>query len=216
LTVNFDKIEKIISSIQSINQKAKLLIVTKNRSEEDIKKLLDNHFFMFGENRVQEAKKKFENLPDRHKISLHLIGNLQSNKVQEALKLFDVIQSIDRPKIIYEIVKILKKNDSNFRTKEFFIQVNIGGEEQKSGVAISDLGRLYKLCCDNNINITGLMCIPPNDDDSKFYFKKMSIIRNSIDKNLKLSMGMSQDYKEALMEGSDLIRVGSMIFEKDI
>ena len=130
MTVNFNNIEKVKTAIQTINQKAQLLIVTKNRPQKDIKKLLENKFFLFGENRVQKHK-KYVNLPDRHKISLHLIGNLM-NKVHDALKLFDVVQSIDRPKIIYEIVKFFNKSSDNYRTKEFFIQVNIGDEEQKA------------------------------------------------------------------------------------
>ncbi len=213
MTVNFNNIDKVKSSIQEYNQNSKLLIVTKNQSIEDIKLLIKNNFQLFGENRVQEAKKKYLDLINIFNISLHLIGNLQTNKVQDALKLFDVIQSIDRPKIVFEILKNIKKDDTRIRTKEFYIQVNIGNETQKNGVAIEDLDELYRICQKNNLNVIGLMCIPPNDNNSLFYFKKMKILRDSINKDLKMSMGMSKDYQQALIEGSDLIRVGSILFE---
>ena len=131
MTVNFKNIEKVKSSIQNYNKSTKLLVVTKNRSLEDIKLLIQNNFLLLGENRVQEAKKKYQDLINLHKISLHLIGNLQTNKVNEALKLFDVIQSIDRPKIVFEILKYFKKSEAGIRTKQFYLQINIGNESQK-------------------------------------------------------------------------------------
>lgn len=213
MTVNFKNIEKVKISIQNYNKSTKLLVVTKNRSLEDIRLLIQNNFLLLGENRVQEAKKKYQDLINLHKISLHLIGNLQTNKVHEALKLFDVIQTIDRPKIIFEILKYLKKPDAGIRTKQFYLQINIGDEAQKNGVSIKEVDQLYQICRENNLNVVGLMCIPPNDNNPLFYFKKMRGLRDSINKNLKLSMGMSNDYIEALVEGSDIIRIGSFLFE---
>ena len=211
MSVNTSVINQIISDIDKLNPDAKLLIVSKNRTIEDIQTLVNLRYFKFGENRVQEAKRKFFNFLLRDKLELHLIGRLQSNKVEEALKIFDVIQSIDRKKIVDEIVK-LKNNFKKIRTKSFFIQVNLGNEVQKSGVNEIDLIELYKYCLKNQINISGLMCIPPNDHDPKRFFMKMNELKKKIDPKLILSMGMSGDYKDALITGSNLIRVGSIIF----
>ena len=209
--INLKAISQIQSDIQSIKPDADLLIVTKNQSIDDIQKLINLENFKFGENKVQEAKRKFFNFSLRDKLELHLIGRLQSNKVEEALNIFDVIQSIDRKKIVDEIVNV-KNKFKTIKTKFFFIQVNIGNEAQKSGVNEMDLLELHKYCLQNQIIISGLMCIPPNDHDSKKYFIKMNELKNKIDPKLILSMGMSSDYKEALIVGSNLIRVGSIIF----
>jgi len=166
---------------------------------------------LFGENRVQEAKTKFQSLRTNKSIDLHLIGPLQSNKAKSALKIFDVIQTIDRYSLIDEISKQLLKS-SEIKTKKFFIQVNIGGEKQKSGVSKKELLDLYNYSIDKKLNIEGLMCIPPYIDNPSEYFREMLKIRDSINKKLKLSMGMSNDYKYALEFKSDIIRVGSMIF----
>ena len=139
-----------------------------------------------------------------------MIGPLQSNKVKKALKIFDTIQTIDRFSLVDEVSKNLSKN--SVRTKNFYIQVNIGSEEQKSGIPISELHNLYHYSLKKNLNIKGLMCIPPNTEDSSPYFQEMKEIRDSLNRKLKLSMGMSNDYKTALNFNSDIIRVGSFIF----
>ena len=141
-----------------------------------------------------------------------MIGPLQSNKVKNALKIFDVIQSIDRFSLVDEISKQKNKLPSA-KTKNFFIQVNIGEEVQKSGVQKKDLKDLYDYSVSKNLEICGLMCIPPNIIDPSNYFKEMIKLRDSINKDLKLSMGMSNDYKIALNFQSDIIRIGSLIFE---
>ena len=189
----------------------KLLIVSKNQSLDDVKALIDKGYKIFGENKVQEAKKKFQELDNLFKINLHLIGPLQTNKVKEALHLFNTIQSVDREKLVDEISKFIKKNDE-IKTKSFYIQINIGSEEQKSGVDKAQFKDFYHYALAKNLNIEGLMCIPPNDTNANEYFREMNEIRKKINPNLKLSMGMSNDYQIALEHQSNLIRIGSLIF----
>ena len=167
---------------------------------------------LFGENRVQEAKSKFTSeLYEKYNYELHLIGPLQSNKTEDALKIFDTIQTIDRRKLVDTISKL--KNKIQFKTKSFYIQINIGEEEQKSGISPESVKDFYQMSISENLNIIGLMCIPPFEKNSRDYFNKMNEIKESIDTKLKLSMGMSDDYKIALECNSDLIRVGSRIFK---
>ena len=211
MSINQSNLNEVNILLNHKFPKAKLLIVTKTRSITDIKKLIQSGISFFGENRLQEAEKKFSNIENRENLSLHLIGPLQTNKVKKALMLFDCIQTIDRKKLIDEILKY--KDNIGIRTKSFYIQVNIGAEEQKSGINEDNLKNLYNYCLSMNIQIEGLMCIPPNDVDPKPFFQKMVSLRDSIDLSLKLSMGMSNDYKIALDHGSNLIRVGSYIFK---
>ena len=190
---------------------AKLLIVTKNQSLKDINYLIDKGYNIFGENKVQEAKKKFQELDNLFKINLHLIGPLQTNKVKDALYLFNTIQSIDREKLVEEISKFIKKSDK-IKTKSFYIQINIGSEEQKSGVDRAQFKDFYYYALEKGLNIEGLMCIPPNVPNTNDYFQEMNEIRKKINPSLKLSMGMSNDYQIALEHQSNLIRIGSLIF----
>lgn len=210
MSLNLNNLETVKDNLK-IFPKANLLIVTKNQSIQDIKALHSNGHRLFGENRVQEAKKKYNDLSSEN-LELHLIGPLQTNKVKQALKIFDVIQTIDRIGLIDEISSKLNTL-SAIKTKEFYIQVNIGNETQKSGVDIELLADTYKYAIDKNLKIKGLMCIPPNISDPSKYFKKMLDIKNIIDQNLDLSMGMSNDYLLALKNKSNLIRVGSLIFK---
>jgi len=191
-------------------QNTELLVVTKNRNETIVNDLISRGYKLFGENRVQEAKQKFQKL-NMNDIKLHLIGPLQSNKVQDALKMFDVIQTLDRYKLVDEIYKNIPKINE-IKTKEFYIQINIGEEIQKSGINSDELKKFYDYCLSKSLNIIGLMCIPPINKDSSSYFSKMISLRNSINPELKLSMGMSSDYENAIKLGSNLIRVGSKIF----
>ena len=184
------------------------MIVTKNRSKEDIQQLLKQGFFLFGENRVQEAKFKFQEIETNYE--LHLIGPLQSNKVKIALKLFDTIQTLDSTKLVDLIDKEFKKNEV-LRTKDFYLQVNIGEEQQKSGVNEHNVNELFEYAKNKKLNVKGLMCIPPLDKEPSF-FEKMQTIRDQIDKNLNLSMGMSNDYEIALKCSTNMIRIGSKIF----
>lgn len=209
MSINLEELKDINDLI---NQKTKtdLLIVTKNRNISDINELINLGYHNFGENRVQEAKSKFQSIITDN-LNLHLIGPLQTNKVKEALKIFNVIQSLDRIKLVDEIVKF-KDSNKHIKTDKFFIQINIGEEDQKSGVASADLNQFYNYCLSNGLNIVGLMCIPPVNKDPIKFFKKMITLKNDLNKKLLLSMGMSNDYKEAIKCESNLIRIGSKIF----
>ena len=189
---------------------AKLMIVSKNRPVELIRDALNEGALLFGENKVQEAEIKFQILrKEFSNIDLHLIGPLQTNKVKQALRTFDVIQSVDREKLVKEISKNLVESSI---TKSFYIQINIGEEDQKSGIDPHKAKHFYEYAIDQGLNIIGLMCIPPNNQDANFFFNKMVELRNSINSNLLLSMGMSGDYLFALQNETDLIRIGSNFF----
>lgn len=209
MTINFKELHNIEKALEKY-KKSKLLIVSKNQSFSSVKNLIDNGYNLFGENRVQEAFNKFKNFDEQSYI-LHLIGPLQTNKVKIALNLFHVIQSVDRKSLVLEISKQTKKQN-NILTKIFYIQVNIGSENQKSGVYPEHVSELYDFCLINNLKISGLMCIPPFGQDPIPYFNHMKKIRDSIDKNMILSMGMSNDYELSLKCGSNMIRIGSKIF----
>ncbi len=211
MTINYENLSGVESFVET-HSHCKLLIVTKNQSVDDINTLLEKKFQIFGENRVQEAKLKYLEFRDNFIFNLHLIGPLQTNKVKTSLQLFDAIQTIDRTPLIDEIVKI-KNKLKVVQTKDFYIQVNIGKEEQKAGVQPEQVKELYQYCLDKGLNITGLMCIPPQGKDPNPFFKQMVNIKKSISAvNLNLSMGMSGDYKDAVSHNSNLIRVGSLIF----
>ena len=190
----------------------RIMVVTKNRPIDLIQKSIDCGQRLFGENKVQEASIKFLELRKEHNnLDVHLIGPLQTNKTKLALETFDTIQSIDREKLINEIIK--KRTDTD-RAKDFFIQVNIGEEKQKSGINPEDLENFYKYCTTNKVNIKGLMCIPPNGLSPDPFFRSMINLKNKINNELQLSMGMSGDYMNALKIGSNLIRIGSAFFNE--
>ena len=211
MPVNLSELKNIQSDVAAFEY-ANLCVVTKTRPISDIKQLIKLGQKTFAENRVQEAEIKYaEILKSNTQIKLHLIGPLQSNKVKLALSLFDVIQSIDRTKIVDSIYENSKK--MKIKTKEFYIQVNIGEEIQKSGVHKSSLKKFYEYCIEKGINIRGRMCIPPNDQNSVKYFEELNLLKKNLNKNLILSMGMSSDYQTALNCGSNLVRIGSRIFK---
>ena len=210
MQINSEQLKEVDLKVKEYPN-ASLLIVTKNRPQSLVKLLISKGYNLFGENKVQEAKEKFSSLEHKN-FDLHLIGPLQTNKVKLALTLFDTIQSIDRPKLIKEIVKQIN-SDIKIKTNDYFIQVNIGQELQKSGVLPNEAKELYNFAISKNLKITGLMCIPPFDDEPNEYFEKMCILRDDINPKLKLSMGMSNDYEIALSINSNLVRVGSRIFE---
>ncbi len=210
MPINLQELQNIQKNILNYKN-AELCVVTKTRDIEDVKQLISLGQKIFAENRVQEAETKYaEILKSNTQIKLHLIGPLQSNKVKMALNLFDVIQSIDRPKIIDSISKNIKT--MKIKTKEFYIQVNIGEELQKSGVDKASLKKLYNYSLEKGINIKGLMCIPPYDQNPIKYFEELNQLKQNLNKNLLLSMGMSSDYQFALKSGSNLVRIGSRIF----
>ena len=213
MSINYPNLE-IINRDLLPHKQAQLLIVSKNQAIDDIQKLLLNGYVLFGENRVQEAKQKFtpKLFEEFSNLNLHLIGPLQSNKTKLALSIFHCIQSIDRKKLIDVIVKESENHDF-ILTKEFYIQINIGQEKQKAGVLPKDLFDLYEYSIKFNLNITGLMCIPPQSANPKIFFEEMVSLKEKLNKNLKLSMGMSDDYEIALKYHSNLIRIGSKIFK---
>ena len=214
---------KILRNLQEIQQEiylknndknklVKLIAVSKNFQMDKIKPLIENGHIHFGENKVQEAINKWEIIKDQIKdLKLHMIGRLQKNKVKYAVRLFDYIHSLDNLKLAEKISLEQKKNSKNLK---IFIQINIGNEEQKSGIQIEQLENFYNICVKNlNLDIIGLMCIPPENQDVRPFFKKMKELNNNL--GLKeLSMGMSSDYLEAIEFGTSFIRIGSKIFGK--
>lgn len=211
--INFSNYEKINKLIKNYNQ-AKLMIVSKGRSINQINQFIEVGHNYYGENRVQEAHSKFilPNIINLELIHLSLIGPLQTNKVKLALEIFDSIQTIDRIKIIDEISKNFE-TATPIKTKEFFIQVNIGREKQKHGVAPEEIFNIFEYAKKKKIPIKGLMCIPPANTNPVPYFNQMLEIKRSIDDTWLLSMGMSNDYQSALENKTNIIRVGSLLFE---
>ena len=188
-------------------EEIKLIIVTKKFNAESIKPLLDIGHLYYGENRVQEARDKWPNLMNEYKdIELNLIGPLQTNKAKIALDLFSAIHTIDRKKLVDKILEYPEKIKEN---KEFFIQVNLADEKQKTGISIDSFDKFYTHA-NKNLKINGLMCLPPKDDDSSIYFAFLYQMAKK--NNLKnLSMGMSADFKEAILFGATHIRIGEAI-----
>ena len=178
----------------------------------EINPLIENGHIHFGENKVQEAVDKWTAIKESHEhLKLHMIGKLQTNKVKYVVPLFDYIHSLDNIRLAEKIAsEQIKKN----RNLKIFIQVNIGGEPQKAGLNISDLQNFYKKCTQElKLNIIGLMCLPPQYGLVKTYFNKMSVLNKIINLN-DLSMGMSEDYLDAIDCGATYIRIGSKIFGK--
>jgi pyridoxal phosphate enzyme (YggS family) len=208
---SLDNFKVIKEKVHKLQNKSNLIIVTKNSSFETILPIIQSGHLHFGENKVQEAKEKWSTfLNDNKNIKLHLIGKLQSNKAKDAFALFDFIHTLDSEKLakkFSDLEKISKKN------LKYFIQVNIGDEAQKNGIDESLLADFIIFCKkDLNLNVIGLMCIPPINLDPLPFFKKMQKLKT--DNNLaELSMGMSSDYKEALDCGSTYLRIGSAIFK---
>ena len=175
--------------------------------------LIDHGHVDFGENKIQEAFDKWTDIKSRNlNIKLHMIGKLQSNKVKFAVKLFDYIHSVDSEKLAKKIAD--EQNKVNKRVK-IFIQVNIGDEEQKSGVKKTVVNDLILYCKKINLDVVGLMCLPPADDNSSFYFNEMNLLNKSFGLS-ELSMGMSSDYLEASKNSSTYLRIGSSIFGERI
>ena len=171
--------------------------------------LINHGHLDFGENKVQEAIDKWSDIKNKkNSIKLHLIGRLQTNKVKFALKIFDYIHSLDSEKLAN---KIADEQQKHKKKPKIFIQVNMGNEDQKSGIDKRNLNDFYKFCKNLNLEIIGTMCIPPNDGNTEKYFSEMSDINKEL--NFKeLSMGMSGDYLEAIRYNATYVRVGSKIF----
>ena len=200
----------IQKEIQQINSNTKIIAVSKTFSLEKIKPIIDSNHLHFGENKVQEALEKWSKIKENNRnIKLHLIGKLQTNKVKYCLPLFDYIHSLDSIKLADKIANEQVKK--NFKPK-IFLQINIGEEQQKSGVDFKDAEILYtKIKNDFDLDIVGLMCIPPNVSNTKPFFEKMNQISKKLNLN-ELSMGMSNDYLDAAQNSATFVRIGSKIF----
>jgi PLP dependent protein len=186
-----------------------LIAVSKTRSGDDIAPLILEGQMLFGENRVQEAATKWPALKERHpEVELHLIGQLQSNKAEEAVALFDMIHSVDRLSLVTALGKAMQKLG---RAVPCFIQVNIGAEEQKGGCSVAELPDLLKAAQDAGIPVAGLMCIPPAELEPAPFFALLAELsaRHGL---AQLSMGMSDDFETAIMLGAMYIRVGTALF----
>ena len=207
---NLISIETELKSKCENNKKIKIIAVSKTFSKEDILPLINHGHINFGENKIQEAVDKWYNIKrDFVDIKLHMIGKLQSNKVKFAIPLFDYIHSLDNQKLAEKISSEQKKLNKNLK---IFIQINIGGENQKNGINPKDLQSFYEMCTKKlNLDIIGLMCIPPNDKRSSLYFSEMKNLKSIIGVN-ELSMGMSNDYLEAIDNDASYLRIGSKIF----
>jgi pyridoxal phosphate enzyme (YggS family) len=194
---------------QKINYTPKVIAVSKTFKLEKILPLIEYGHLDYGENKVQEAIDKWSEIKLKKKnIKLHLIGKLQTNKVKHAIKLFDYIHSVDSMKLAKKIAD--EQNKQNKKPK-LFIQVNIGDEEQKSGIKVDQIEDLITFSKQLNLNIIGLMCIPPVNEEPDYYFKKIKILSKKFNL-LELSMGMSSDYLNAVENSSTYLRIGSSIF----
>jgi PLP dependent protein len=204
---NFEKIKAIID-----NNKINIIAVSKSFHYDHIKPLIDYGHKHFGENKVQEATNKWANVKDQiPEINLHMIGRLQSNKAKEAIKLFDYIHSLDSSKL----ASLLAKFEQTLNLKrKYFIQINIGNEKQKSGIKIEEADEFYNYCVKTlQLNVIGLMAIPPVAENPEKCFKFLSELNQSLGLT-ELSMGMSDDFKDALKYKTTFVRIGSAIFGK--
>ena len=206
---NLIYIEDLIKSKVNHDKLPKIIAVSKTFPIENILPLIDHGHLHYGENKVQEALDKWTDIKNQNKsIKLHLIGRLQSNKVKFALRVFDYIHSLDSEKLAN---KIADEQTKQGKKPKIFIQVNIGNEDQKSGINKERLDDFYKFCKNLNLDIIGTMCIPPNNGNTENFFFEMSNINQKL--NFKeLSMGMSGDYLEAINNSATYVRVGSKIF----
>ncbi|MDC0515939.1 YggS family pyridoxal phosphate-dependent enzyme [Candidatus Pelagibacter sp.] len=206
---NLIYIEDLIKSKVNHDKLAQIIAVSKTFPIENILPLIEHGHLHYGENKVQEALDKWTEIKKKNSdIKLHLIGKLQTNKVKFAMGIFDYIHSVDSEKLA---IKISDEQIKQGKKPKIFIQINIGNEEQKTGINQHNLKYFSKFCKNLNLDIIGTMCIPPNDGNTEKYFSKMSDINQTL--NFKeLSMGMSGDYLQAIENNATYIRVGSKIF----
>ena len=212
MNIIIERFKKIKANIDEIKpkKKVKVVAISKTFNLDHIKPLIDYGHDHFGENKVQEALAKWKEIKNLNQnIKLHMVGKLQSNKAKNAVEIFDYIHSLDNQKL----ADLLSKSQKNMnKTLQYFIQVNIGNELQKSGINVSELDSFYTYCTQEiKLKVAGLMIIPPNDRQTTKYFKSIEEINNSLALN-ELSMGMSADYLEAIKYGSTFVRIGSSIF----
>ena len=212
MSIIIERFKKIKANIDEIKpkKKVKVVAISKTFDLHHIKPLIDHGHDHFGENKVQEALAKWKDIKNLNQnLKLHMVGRLQSNKAKNAVEIFDYIHSLDNQKL----ADILSKSQKNInKTLQYFIQVNIGNELQKSGISVSELDSFYTYCTQEiKLKVIGLMIIPPNDMQTTKYFKSTEEINNSLALN-ELSMGMSADYLEAIKYGATFVRIGSSIF----
>jgi len=206
-----NKIKKKINEFSLDKYDPKIIAVSKTFSEQEILPLLNFGHHDFGENKVQEAQQKWKNLKEKYdQIRLHMLGKLQTNKVKNAVEIFDYIHSLDNLKLANKLAKEIHEKNKEIK---IFIQINLGGEKQKSGIDPSNLEVFYKNCLSLKLNIIGTMCIPPDNQDPKPFFKEMLILNNKINLS-EISMGMTNDFLEAIEFRSTYLRIGTGIFGK--
>jgi pyridoxal phosphate enzyme (YggS family) len=208
LSLILNKVNEIVKQKQ-LKTNPKIIVVTKKFSIDKILPLIEAGHMDYGENKVQEAEDKWISVKKNYiNLKLHFVGNLQSNKAKKAIKLFDYIHSLDNAKLASKIFQYQKELNKEVK---LFISVNLGDEEQKSGVSLNKLNNFYDYCTKElSLNIIGLMCLPPIGENTQEYFKQL---KNAADKlNLNnLSMGMSSDFENALICGSTHLRLGTII-----
>jgi len=203
------EIKELLIKNNSQNRELNIIIICKTFSMDKILPLIDAGHIHFGENKVQEAELKWKEVKEKHSnIKLHMVGRLQTNKVKAALNIFDYIHSVDNYKLGEQIVKYEKELNKKIKV---FVQVNVGEESQKSGIGPKNVNQFVNYCRDNlSLNIIGLMCLPPINDNPEKYFLHLNQLRNQMDL-CHLSMGMSDDYRTAIKCGSTFLRIGSKI-----
>ena len=210
---NFNLIKQNVNSLKTdvvLKKNINIVVVTKTIPSDKFFPLININHFHFGENRVQEAKLKWQNIKKDYKnIKLHLLGKLQSNKVDDAYEIFDFIHSLDSKKLALKIFE----NEKNFKKQiAIFIQINTGKEQQKAGIAIEDTKDFVNFCKEDlKLNVIGLMCIPPVSSEPTEHFLTLKDLASKCNL-VELSMGMSNDYIPAIKNGSTYVRIGSAIF----
>ena len=210
--INIDKqIKSKIANLDSYSLEPKVIAVSKTFKMDHILPLIEHGHKHFGENKVQEAVEKWSDIKKKNKdLKLHLIGKLQSNKVKFVSGLFDYIHSLDNEKLANKISD--EQKNKKWHPK-LFIQVNIGNENQKSGLRVDQVDDFVKFCKELKLNIIGLMCIPPINEDPEKFFLRMNYLNKKMN-FFELSMGMSSDYLTAIEYNSTFLRIGSEIFGK--
>ena len=204
-----NKIKNKINSLSLDQYNPKVIAVSKTFKEQDILPLLNYGHRDFGENKVQEALLKWPNLKEKYKnVKLHMLGKLQTNKAKFAVEIFDYIHSLDNLKLANKLANEIHKKNKKVK---MFIQINLGGEKQKSGIDPNNLEMFHQSCLSLKLDIVGTMCIPPDNQDPKFFFKELLNLNNKI-KLPEISMGMTNDYLEALEYRSTYLRIGTGIF----
>jgi len=206
-----NKVNSIINQKQ-LKTNPKIIVVTKTFALNNITPLLNSGHIHFGENKIQEAEKKWSEIKKNYsKLQLHMVGSLQSNKAKRAVKLFDYIHSLDNEKLASKLSQY--QNELSKKIK-LFIQVNVANEKQKSGIMLNLLNDFYNYCTNElSLNVIGLMCLPPIDSNSNEYFKLLN--QTALKFNLKeLSIGMSADFEDAILNGSTFLRLGTLIMGK--